>query len=140
MIVLDTNVLSALMSPAPDPVMVAWLDSQPDPAVWTTAITVFEIRSGIELLPLGRRRQALDEAFGRVLATDLPRRVLPFDGAAAQAAGELEARRRRTGLTDDVRDTQIAGIVLARRATLATRNVKHFRDVGIRVINPWDST
>ena len=140
MIVLDTNVLSALMSPTPDPAIVAWLDPLPESFVWTTAITVFEIRSGIELLPLGRRRRVLDEAFARVLATDLRRRVLPFDAAAAQAAGALEARRRRTGFTDDVRDTQIAGIVLARQATLATRNTKDFRSLGARVINPWDAT
>jgi toxin FitB len=140
MIILETNVLSALMSPMPDPAVIAWLDSLPDSFVWTSAITVFEIRSGIELLPLGRRRQALDEAFARVLATDLQRRVLPFDAAAAQAAGTLEARRRRAGFTDDVRDTQIAGIALARQATLATRNVKDFRDLGVRLVNPWDPT
>ena len=69
----------------------------------------------------------------------LQNRVLPFDRIAADAAGRLLAARRRQGFTDEFRDTQIAGIVLARGATLATRNVRHFRGLGAAVVNPWES-
>ena len=55
MIILDTNVLSALMRTAPDPPVVAWLDRQPAESVWITSITVFETRLGLAVLPLGRR-------------------------------------------------------------------------------------
>jgi predicted nucleic acid-binding protein len=137
MIILDTNVLSALMSPSPVPAVTAWLNRQRDQSVWTTAVAVFEIRSGIDVLPIGRRRQLLDEAFARVLADDLQGRVLPFDSAAADAAGALAVRRKLSGFTDDIRDIQIAGIVLARSATLATRNERDFRDLGAKAVNPW---
>ena len=139
MIILDTNVLSALMRRVPEAPVVAWLDSQPAESVWITSITLFESRLGLALLPRGRRRQTLETAFARLLDEDLGNRVLDFDGAAATEAASLAAGRQRAGLPVDIRDTLIAGIALARRATLATRNVKHFRDLKVPVINPWDA-
>ena len=140
MIVLDTNVLSALMQREPDPVVVAWLDRQPSESVWTTAITVFEIRFGLERLADGRRRHQLEDAFGRALAEDLENRILPFDDQSAREAGSRAAQRRTAGKTVDFRDVEIAGIIAARRATLATRNLRHFRDLGIAVVDPWTGT
>lgn len=138
MIILDTNVLSALMQSTPEPIVIAWLDRQPGPSIWTTAITVFEIRMGLALLPTGRRRDGLEAAFTRALDEALARRILPFDEPAARHAGEVGARRQRGGLNVDLRDTQIAGIALARRAAVATRNLRHFADLGVPVLNPWD--
>ena len=137
MIILDTNVLSAVMQTAPDPSVVSWLDRQPAESVWTTAITAMEIRLGIELLSAGKRRAAIEDAFVRMLHGDLEGRVLPFDQSAAEAAAHLAATRRRSGRMVDIRDTQIAGIALARRGTLATRNVRHFQDLNIAVVDPW---
>ena len=137
MIILDTNVLSALMRKAPEARVVAWLDRQPAESVWITSITLFEVRLGLALLPQGRRRPALEAAFARLLAEDLENRVLDFDGAAATEAAMLAAARQRAGRPVDVRDTQIAGIALARHATLATRNVRHFRDLKVAVVDPW---
>lgn len=137
MILLDTNVLSALMRRKSDPVVVAWLDSQPPESIWTTAITVFEIRFGIEILSSGRQRRSLENAFAQALERDFDGRVLPFDQPAAQAAGAIAAERRRAGRTVEIRDVQIAGIAAARKAMLATRNTRHFEEVGINVINPW---
>ncbi len=96
-----------------------------------------EARLGLALLPNGRRRQALELAFEQLLTEDLEERVLDFDRSAAEAAAGLAAERQRNGRTVDMRDTQIAGIVIARRATLATRNVKHFADLTAEVVNPW---
>jgi hypothetical protein len=137
-ILLDTNVLSALMKAEPEGAVVAWLDSQPAESIWTTSITVFEARLGLALLPTGRRRTALEAAFERVLEDDLGNRVLAFDSAAAGRAATLAARRRQAGATVDLRDTQIAGIALARRATVATRNVRHFAGLSVPVVNPWE--
>lgn len=137
MTLLDTNVLSALMQTRPDPVVIAWLDSQPSESIWTTAITVFEIRFGLELLPAGRRRKALEAAFDAMLRDDLNGRVAAFDPAAAEEAAKLAARRQRAGRPVDLRDTQIAGIALARRAALATRNVRHFDGLTVAVVSPW---
>lgn len=127
------------MQNVPDPFVVEWLDRQPADSVWITSITLFEARLGLSLLPKGRRRQALELAFGQLLAEDLEERVLDFDSAAAEAAAALAAERQRNGRTVDMRDTQIAGIVIARRATLATRNVKHFADLTAEVVNPWEA-
>jgi predicted nucleic acid-binding protein len=136
-IILDTNVLSALMRSAPDLEVVAWLDRQAPDSLWITSITVFEARLGLALLPAGRRRRALERAFALLLEEDLENRVLDFDIAAATAAAELAAARQQAGRPTDMRDTQIAGIAVARRATLATRNVRHFADLAVPVIDPW---
>ena len=90
-------------------------------SVWITNITLFEARLGLALLPSGRRRQTLEAAFGRLLIEDLENRVLDFDSASAIEAALLAAARQKNGRAVDMRDTQIAGIVIARRATLATR-------------------
>ncbi len=139
MIVLDTNVLSALMRQTPEVSVVAWLDHQPAESVWITSITLFEARLGLALLPKGRRRQMLEAAFDRLLEDDLENRVLDFDGAAATEAALLAAARQKAGRPVDMRDTQIAGIALARRATIATRNVRHFQDLNVPVVDPWEA-
>ena len=135
MIILDTNVLSALMRSTPDAAVVAWLDRQAAESVWTTSVTVFEVRFGLALLPAGRRALAL--AFERLIEEDLDRRVLDFDDAAAAEAARLAAARQRAGHPVDLRDTLIAGIALARRAAIATRNVRHFADAKMTVVDPW---
>lgn len=135
MILLDTNVLSALM--VLDETVIGWLDQQPRESVWLTSITVFEANYGLALLPLGKRRTLLENALARVVTEDLNNRVIAFDQVAAAAAAELAARRRRDGRPVDFRDTQIAGIALARRATLATRNFRHFADLQTPVVDPW---
>lgn len=139
MIVLDTNVLSALMRAEPDRPVVRWLDRLAAESIWTTSITVFEVRFGLEVLPAGERKAALQDAFDHVISEDLRGRVLDFDAGAATAAGEIAAKLRALGRPVDMRDAQIAGIIAARRATLATRNVRHFVDAGIPVIDPWNS-
>jgi predicted nucleic acid-binding protein len=136
-IILDTNVLSALMRATPEVQVLTWLDRQPAESVWITSITLFEARLGIALMARGRRRQHLEAAFARLLEDDLENRVLDFDSAAAVQAASLAAERQRAGRPVDIRDTQIAGIALARRATLATRNVRHFSDLKVPVIDPW---
>jgi len=136
-IILDTNVLSALMRTVPEAPVVAWLDRQPAESVWITSITLFEAYLGLALLPSGRRRQTLEAAFARLLNEDLEKRVLDFDSAAATEAASLAAARQKNGRQVDMRDTQIAGIALARRATLATRNVRHFTDLKILLVDPW---
>lgn len=138
MIILDTNVLSALMHQAPDKKVVAWLDRQPRTAIWTSAITVLEVQFGLQVMPVGKRRSALIQAFEEVLEK-IGRRVAAFDAAAAQQAGDLMASRHKKGRPGELRDTMIAGIVLARHAALATRNTAHFDDISAQLIDPWDT-
>jgi predicted nucleic acid-binding protein len=136
MIVLDTNVLSALMRSAPDKNVVAWLDRQPRTSIWTTSVTVLEVQFGLQIMVGGKRQNALRQAFKEVLAS-VGHRVLPFDAAAAQQAGDLMATRQKKGRPVELRDTMIAGIVLVQRATLATRNTSHFDDISTLLIDPW---
>jgi toxin FitB len=136
-IILDTNVLGALMRTSPDTAVIEWLDRQPAESVWITSITLFETRFGLALLPSGRRRQVLELAFDHLLKEDLENRVLDFDSAAATAAASLAAARQKSGRPVDMRDTQIVGIALSRRATLATRNKPHFADLKISIVDPW---
>jgi predicted nucleic acid-binding protein len=126
------------MRAVPDQPVIEWLDRQAAESIWITSITVFEARLGLALLPKGKRRQTLESAFDSLMLDDLEGRVLDFDQPAAEAAAQLAAGRQRKGQSIDMRDTQIAGIVIARRATLATRNVRHFSDLTIDLINPWD--
>jgi len=137
MIILDTNVLSALMKQTPDREVITWLDKQPRTSVWTSSVTILEIRFGLQVMPLGRRRRALMQAFEIVLADKIEGRIASFDAAAAQLAADLMVLRHQQGRPGDLRDTMIAGIAMARKAKLATRNTSHFRNLNVPVINPW---
>jgi len=139
MVILDSNVISELMGEKPDERVLRWLDLQSQLSIWTTTVTLFELRYGVLAMPAGKRRRALEAHLERWLAEILERRVLGFDQAAAEHAWELAAGRRRTGRPAALRDTMIAGIVLASHAKLATRNVKHFEDIAPSVVSPWDA-
>jgi len=139
MIILDTNVLSELMRQIPDHRVLAWLDRQPQTSVWITSLTMFEIQFGIEALVPSKRRTQLMKTFESTLVEDIGNRIAPFDGTAAQHAAILMASRHKEGRPVELRDTLIAGIALARHATLATRNTNHFQDLPVPVVNPWAS-
>ena len=136
MIILDTNILSALMRQTPDRQVIAWLDEQPRTSIWTTSVTILEIRFGLQIMVAGKRRSLLMQAFETAL-DKMGHRIASFDDVAATHAAELMAARQRKGRPGDLRDTMIAGIVLARHATLATRNTGHFEDLSLPVVNPW---
>jgi predicted nucleic acid-binding protein len=137
MIVLDTNVISELTKSKPEPRVIAWLDAQPAESVWTTAITVFEVRFGLANMPVGKKRRQLTEAFELMLQEDLGGRVLVFDQPAADEAGRIAGELRTMGRPIELRDGLIAGTVAARRGILATHNTRHFADTGIACIDPW---
>ena len=138
MIVLDTNVISELMRQRPAGLVTDWINSQPPETIWTTTVSVFEIYHGIELHPDGKRQQALRSVFELALKDVFKNRILPFDFAAAAEAARIARRRKQAGLSSEIRDLQIAGIVAASGATLATRNTKDFDEAGLSSLNPWD--
>ena len=137
MILLDTNVVSAVMQNRPDPAVVAWLDQQAADQIWLPSVVVFELRYGLGILPEGARRSRLEQGLEDLLVELVRGRIAPLDGLAAQQAAQLAARRKAAGTPVDLRDTLIAGIALARQATLATRNQRHFQELGLPVINPF---
>jgi len=138
MIILDSNVLSALMRDAPDQMVASWLDRQPQSSIWTSSITILEIQTGLQIMPAGKKRVSLSEDFERLLDR-IDHRIAAFDEQAARLAAELTGLRQKKGRVGELRDTMIAGIVLANRATLATRNVAHFADISATVVNPWNA-
>jgi predicted nucleic acid-binding protein len=136
MIVLDTNVVSELMRAEPALAVLTWLQQNSGDGMYTTTVTVAEIRYGIARLPEGQRRESLHQAAGEIFAA-FPRQVLPFDLAAANAYADVVTVRESLGNPIDGFDAQIAAICRSHAATLATRNTKDFADTGIAVINPW---
>lgn len=138
MIVLDTNVLSEPLKERPDERLLAWLVAIDD-RVAITAISVGELLVGARLLPPGRRRDALNAAVDRVLATH-GAEVLPYDAAAARRYAEMQERRRALGRPLSVEDGMIAAICARHGARLATRNVRDFHGLDIELIDPWHST
>ncbi len=138
MILLDTNVLSELMRPMPDPHVVRWLDAQPDWDVWISAVTVAEIRLGILLLPAGKRKKLLLDLAEQMFQEDFPDRCLPFDYEAAFEYALIVSERNRQGHPISVEDAQIAAIARTAGLELGTRNTKDFSGVtGLKLVNPW---
>lgn len=137
MIILDTNVVSVLMRSSPDPRVVNWLDRQPRTSIWTTSITLLEIRFGLQSMPSGKRQRQLTEAFEVMIASKIGGRIAAFDAAAANQSAKVLAARKKKGRPVELRDTMIAGIALATRGTLATQNTMHFDDLEVRLVNPW---
>src|SRR6266571_4907882 len=107
MIILDTNILSALMRRTPDRQVIAWLDEQPRTSIWTTSVTILEIRFGLQIMVAGKRRSLLMQAFETAL-DKMAHRIASFDDLAATHAAELMAARQRKGRPGDLRDTMIA--------------------------------
>lgn len=138
MIILDTNVISELMRPAPDANVVGWLSAQPGASLFTTAIAVAEIHYGVRLLPGGKRRVALEQLAAEIFTIDLGGRILAFGSDAAELYGSLAADRRRLGQPISTQDAQIAAIARSFSATLATRNEADFEHCGLVVVNPWE--
>lgn len=139
MVIVDTNVLSELLAPAPSPAVGDWLAAQAPASVFTTAITKAEILYGIALLPAGRRRDALEAAIKPIFSEDFAGRILPFDADAAEHYAVLAAHRRSLGRPISQFDAQIAAIALAHGARVATRNVADFEETGVVLLNPWSA-
>ena len=137
MFVLDTNVLSAIMSAQPAPQVARWISSQVDADLYTTSICEAEILAGIAILPAGRRRDALATSARAIFLADFRGRVLPFDTHAAAAYAELFAHRREKGLPTPTIDLMIAAIARSHGASVVTRDTGGFEGGGVALINPW---
>ena len=137
MIILDTNVVSEILRPAPAPQVLTWMSMQSGTDLYLTTITEAELRHGVALLPAGRRRKALTQLIDEILERDFLGRVLPFDRVAAQAYAMIAAKRRTAGRPIAQMDCQIAAIARCHDFAVATRNTDDFANCGITVIDPW---
>lgn len=136
MILLDTNVVSEAIRPAPDAAVRGWLDAQAAETLFISSVTVAEMAFGIGALPAGRRKQALSAALEAVRAL-FAGRVLAFDEAAALRYGDLAVRARAAGRGFPTPDGYIAAIAAVRGFAVATRDGSAFAAAGVAVIDPW---
>jgi predicted nucleic acid-binding protein len=137
MFLLDTNVLSVLMAAQPPREVAAWVSAQPEDLLFTAAVCQAEIRSGLAVLPEGRRRSELEAAARAMFLDDFDGRVLPFDTVAAEGYADMYARRRRAGRPVTTADLMIGAIAWAHGASVVTRNVTDFDGCGVPIVNPW---
>jgi predicted nucleic acid-binding protein len=135
LILLDTNVLSELVKPRPDPRVVIWTRHSAA-ALAISTIAVAEMAFGIEKLAEGRRREDLLAGLHR-LVTEFADRLFDFNVKAAWAYGRILATARKEGRPMSVPDAAIAAIAAANDCALATRNVEDFTSAGLQLINPW---
>lgn len=139
MILLDTNVLSEVMKPRPEPAVWAWIDSHEPEDLWTCTIVVAEVLSGVDLMPAGHRQDQLRERAEQMFSKLLVDHILTFDQLAARVYGAVLLKRKSIGRPIDEMDALIAATALANGATLATRNIADFEDCGIQLVNPWNA-
>ncbi|MGO7580987.1 type II toxin-antitoxin system VapC family toxin [Rhizobium ruizarguesonis] len=137
MIILDTNVISELLTPAPNAAVVGWFAAQHPTSIFTTAVTEAEILYGLRLLPEGRHRRDLEAAILLIFSEDIGGRVLPFDRDASNVYATIVTDRRKAGRPISQFDAQIAAIAISRGASLATRNVSDFAGMDLQIVNPW---
>ncbi len=138
MIVLDTNVISEAMKPAPNPAVRAWLNDQVAETLYLTSVTLAEMLFGIAMLPAGRRKTSLTQALDGMLHL-FGDRVLPFDADAARQHAALAVAARRAGRGFPTPDGYIAGIAASRGFIVASRDTAPFEAGGLRVVDPWRS-
>lgn len=136
-VLLDTNVVSELLRPSPSPTVESWVAGYQAADLHFSAVGEAELRYGVALLPAGRRRDAIALAVEAILREDFEDRVLPFDSGAAREYADIAASRRTAGRPVAPADCQIAAIARCRDLTIATRNVRDFADMKIKLIDPW---
>lgn len=139
MFLLDTNVVSEVAKLASDETVIRWLDNHAQDELFISAVTVHELRYGIERLPPSRKRAALEKAFDTLMASGFSSRILVLDLKSAVASGKIEAAGKLAGKPIGLGDCMIAGIAIANNATVVTRNVKHFEQTGVKLVNPWSN-
>ncbi|ALD92164.1 plasmid stability protein StbB [Cupriavidus gilardii CR3] len=137
MIVLDTNVVSEAMKPAPNEAVRAWLNDQVAETLYVSSVTLAELLFGIGALPDGRRKQGLTEALDGVIAL-FGERILTFDTDAARHYAESAVKARAAGKGFPTPDGYIAAIAASRGFIVATRDTSPFEAAGLTVINPWN--
>jgi len=135
MILVDSNVWSELMRPSPDGCVRQW-ESENGRLLWLSTVVIGELLSGIELLPNGKRKSALQAGYSNLLETYADR-IAAFDLEASRRYALVVAQQIKAGRDPGTADSQIAATALARGMKLATRNTKHFAGLGLALIDPW---
>jgi predicted nucleic acid-binding protein len=139
MILLDTNVISANLRPLPNHSVLNWLNSQSEGSLYICAPVVAELRYGVERLAPGRKQADLHNTVENIVEGIFQRRILPFDAAATISYARVMVRREQIGRRMAQMDAMIAAIALTHGTTLATRDTSGFADLGLDLINPFET-
>jgi predicted nucleic acid-binding protein len=139
MILLDTNIVSAIMAPGPPRAVIEWLNGQDTITLYLSTVTLAEIGYGLWVLPEGRRRRSLEDRFEKFVAEGFRHRILDFDESAARLYAEVMGRRRKMGRPLGILDGQIASIARANDFAVATRNTSDFEECGLELVNPFEA-
>lgn len=134
---LDTNVVSEWAKPQPDADVIAWLHAADEDRVFLSVSTLAELSRGIEMMPAGRRRASLEEWLGDDLPARFENRIVAIDNEVARCWGRVMARSQVRGVVMATMDAFFAATAEIHGMTLVTRNVNHFRAVGIPLLDPW---
>jgi len=137
MIILDTNVVSEPLKPAPEPAVLDWLNRQAPQTLYLTTITVAELLAGIETMPVGKRRTELAAALTSRIMPLFEGRILAFDRPASESFARVNARAQAAGNPISFADGAIAAIAAAHGFMVATRNVRDFKGTGVDLLDPW---
>lgn len=140
MIILDTNIISEIMKLEPSDSVMSWLNKQETIKLFITTITIAEISYGLNILPKGKRRATLEEAFDNAISDAFRHQILPFDESSAHMYGKMMGLKKKLGHPVSVPDGQIASIARVNDAIVATRNIRDFTDCGLELINPFSKS
>jgi predicted nucleic acid-binding protein len=135
---LDTNVPSEYSRPRPDMRVLAWLRSQPASSLYVSAVTIGEIRRGLDLLPSGQKKLDLETWYRTTLPLWFGERVLPVSRTVAERWGALDAQCQRKGTPLNTADGMIAATALEHDLKLVTRNIRDFAGTAVPIFNPWE--
>lgn len=136
MIVLDTNVVSEAMKPAPHPAVRAWLNEQAAETLYLSSVTLAELLFGIAALPAGKRKNMLSQTLDGLMRL-FRHRILPFDTDAACHYAKLALKAKTAGRGFPTPDGYIAAIATSRNFIVASRDVSPYAAAGVSVVNPW---
>ena len=137
MIVLDTNVVSELIKPLPEPRVVEWLDNQLADIFWLTSVVLAELLNGLQMLPDGKRKRDLLGLLDNIVEEMIEDRVIAFDAIMARKFATICSIARSNGVSVGFADCQIAAAALVCGYAVATRDERPFKAMGVTVINPW---
>lgn len=132
---LDTDVISQRLKPIPNARVMAWMQQVDVRDLYLSSMTLFEIRTGIESMDPGKKRNAIDRWLVQDLLPVFQDRILPVDAAVANECGLLVARSIQAGHTPGVEDALIAATAIVHRLELATLNRKHFEKLGVSLVD-----
>lgn len=138
MIVIDTNVISELMRPQPSASVLQWFTAYSSCDLFVTSITLAEVRYGLRVMPMGKRRVEMTNTFERYIDEAFDQHILDFTDSSAHIYAEIAGCRKEMGIPISIADGQIASIALQESYALATRNITDFQACGLELIDPFD--